>query len=105
MTRAAIELNFANAIIQANKLESCADNMRKVSSGDIRSARNQLQCAWDGNEADLFVNKMDLTAENILKIAARLDQVAQTLRSVAKTYRDAELKALEIATQRTVVIV
>lgn len=101
ITRAAIELNFANAMIQANKLDSCAESMRRVSGSDIQNARNQLQCAWDGAEADQFIGKLDLTAGNIRRTAARLEQIADTIRSVARTYRNAELRALEIATQRT----
>ncbi|MBQ6832063.1 MAG: WXG100 family type VII secretion target [Oscillospiraceae bacterium] len=100
MTRKMIDITFNNAIAQARKLESCADSMVRISNTNLPNVKAQLQAAWEGDCAAAYIDKMDLTAGNIQKTANRLYEIAGTIREVAAIFRNSELKALEIATNR-----
>ena len=101
MTKQLIEITFQNAIAQARRLESCADSMVTLANSNLPAVRGEVQAAWEGEEANAYLSKMETTGENILKTAARLYSAATTIRTVAKIFRESELRALEIATQRT----
>lgn len=101
MTKQLIEITFNSAMNQATKLDNCAASLRRIASSDISATRADLLAAWEGDNANAYVSKLDLTSGNILETAKKLENIASTLRSVARTFRDAELKALEIATLRS----
>lgn len=101
MTRQLIEITFGNALTQANQLEACADDMMRVANGSIGGIKSELGAAWQGDSANAYIAKMDLTAENITKTANKLYEIAETIRKVARIFRDTELKAIELAEQRT----
>lgn len=101
MTRQLIEITFGNAIAQANQLETCADEMVALSNRRMAEIKNNILAAWQGESAMAYTEKMDLTGEGILATANKLYQIARTLRETARQFREAELRAIEIAQQRT----
>lgn len=101
LTRQMIEITFANAIAQAKEIDECAQEMLRVANSGLGGIKSELGSAWQGDSADAYLRKVDVSASNITKTAQRLQDVAQTLRSVAEIFRDTELKAIEIAEQRT----
>ena len=101
MTREFIEITFGNALTQAKQLDICADSMEQVARSSLGTVESDLRATWEGVNADAYVQKLDLTAERIMKTAAKLREIAQTLRRVAQIFRESELKALDIAQQRT----
>jgi len=100
VTRRMIDITFNNAIAQARKLESCADSMVRISGTNLPNVKAQLQAAWEGDCAAAYIDKMEMTAAGIRKTANRLYEIAATIREVATIFRNSELKALEIATNR-----
>ena len=101
MTRQIIEITFGNAMTQANQLDQCAEEMLQLANRSMETIKGDIGMAWQGTSAEKYIQKMDLTAGNIRKTAARLQQIASTLRQVARVFRNSELRALELAEQRT----
>lgn len=96
MTQQMIEITFGNALRQAKQLEDCADDMRRVANSGMPNIQHDLASAWKGDSASAYQAKMEDTADNIRETAKKLDQIAATLRKVAKIFRESELKALEL---------
>lgn len=96
MTRQMIEITFGDALTQANQLDDCAADMRRVANNGMNNILNDLASAWEGDSASAYLAKMEDTAGNICETARKLEQIAATLRRIAKIYRDSELKALEL---------
>ncbi|MBQ6839678.1 MAG: WXG100 family type VII secretion target [Oscillospiraceae bacterium] len=101
LTRQLIEITFGNAMAQARQLDQCAEDMLKVANSNMGSIKGDISAAWQGESANAYLQKMDLTAANIVKTARRLQDIAQTLRNVATIFRNTELRAIELAEQRT----
>ena len=96
MTRQMIEITFGNALRQAKQLEDCAEDMRRVAKSGMTGIKNDLASAWKGDSSSAYLAKMEDTAGNICETAKKLDQIAATLRKVAKIFRETELNALEL---------
>lgn len=101
MTRRVIEITCQNTIAKARQLESCADSIQRLANTNLARIKNDILAAWQGNEANAYVEKIELTSENILTTANKLRNIAATLRKVTEIFRDTELRALEIAERRT----
>lgn len=96
-----IEITFGNAIAQAEQLENCADTMVQLSRTNLGNIKTDITAAWEGQSAGAYLSKLDLTADNIIRTANKLYEIAGTLRRVARIFRTSELKVLEVAEQRT----
>ena len=101
MTRQLIEITFGNAITQANQLEACADDMMALCNRRMTEVQNGIQCSSQGAGVLAYIEKMEATSEGIRATANKLYQIAQTVRETARQFRDAELRAIEIAEQRS----
>lgn len=101
MTRQMIEITFGNAMSQARQIDDCADDMMRVANRSMNSIKGDISAAWQGSSASNYLSKMDMTAANIRTTANKLYQIAETIRTVARIFRDTEIRALEIAQQRT----
>lgn len=101
MTRRMIEITCQNTLAKARQLESCAETMQRLANSNLAGIKNEILAAWQGAEADAYVGKLELTADNILTTAQKLNNIAATLRKITEIFRTTELKALEIAEQRT----
>lgn len=100
-TKQLIEITFGNALTQARQLENCADEMIRLANSNLGSIKGDLNNAWQGDSANAYLTKLDLTADNIVATANKLNQIAATIRKVAGIFRDTELRAIEVAEQRT----
>lgn len=101
MTRQLIEITFGNAMSQANQLDACADDMMRLANSSMTGIENEINMAWQGDSANAYLNKMDITASNIVTTANKLHQIAETIRGVARIFRDTELRAIALAEART----
>ena len=100
MTRRMIEITFSEAMNQASRIEACADEMSTVARSNLPGTRSDSNLAWQGSSANAYLSKVDLSGNNIQTTANRLYEIARTLRSVARAFRDAELRAIELAERR-----
>lgn len=101
MTRQMIEITFSSAMSQARQLDQCAEDMLRLAGTNLETIKSDISMAWQGDSASAYIGKMDLTAANIQKTAQRLQDIASTLRTVATIFRNTELRAIELAEQRT----
>lgn len=97
ITRAVIEMNYSNAMRQADRVAAVADNMRRLASQELGGTIQNLAANWKGQEASLYLQKGDQLMENIHRTACELQTAAQRIRTEARRVRDADLRALEIA--------
>ena len=94
-----ISITFGNALAQAQKLESSAEQMRNASQ-KLESIEASLRSEWEGESASLYLQKCEMLKQKLNRTAKELQQIASVIRKAAKAYRDAELKALHaIATK------
>lgn len=96
MTRAVIEMNYSNAMRQADRIAAVSDNMRRLAGQELGETIQNLAANWKGCEASLYLQKGDRLMENILRTAGELQTAAQKIRTEARRVRDADLQALEI---------
>jgi uncharacterized protein YukE len=92
-----IEITFQNAINQARILEECADEMEALVNSNVPDLCSELHSAWQGESAEAYINKLNLCGGNIAKNAQQLRAIAQTIRYAARRFREAELRAIELA--------
>ena len=101
-TARSISIAFSNAIAQAQKLENNAEQMR-ASKRQLDSIKASLRAEWEGESASLYLQKCELLGGKLEQTARDLDQIASVIRRSAKTYRDAEMRALEAVRTKTLV--
>lgn len=99
-TARAISIAFGNAISQAEKLENSAEQMR-ASKRQLDEIKNSLKAGWEGESASLYFQKCEQLGEKLKRTADDLEQIARVIRSSAKTYRDTEMRALNIVRTKT----
>lgn len=98
-TYKSISIAFGNALAQAQKLENSAEQMRNASR-QLDTVKESLRSEWEGESASLYLQKCDALKQKLEKTAGDLVQIAAVIRKSAKSYRDAEIKALQaIATK------
>lgn len=95
-TRATIEMNYNSAIRQAKRVESVADNMKRLANQELGGTMQSLSANWMGQEASMYLQKGSQLQEGIRRTANDLQSAAQKIRSEAWRIRQADLKALEI---------
>lgn len=101
MTRQLIEITFGNAVAQAKQLDECADAMVRLANNSIGNIKSDLNSAWQGDSANAYIAKLDLTSENIITTANKLYEIARTIRKVARIFRESELRVLALAQERS----
>ena len=101
MTRQTIEITFSSAMSRARQLDQCAEDMLRLANSNMETVKRDISMAWQGDSASAYIGKMDLSAANIRRTAQRLQEIASTLRTVATNFRNSELRAIEIAEQRS----
>jgi WXG100 family type VII secretion target len=98
---AIIEMNFAEAKAQANRLDDIASDMKRLAEKGMSEAISQLSSGWKGESATAYFAKSELLRNNILTTAQQIAEIADNIRRIAQRIYEAEMKALSIAQQRT----
>lgn len=95
-----IQLDYNNAIRQAEALKEAAGELRRTADGELQDCIAEISRNWSGENSAAYRNKCSALQEKIRKSAARLDKTADTIRQIAKNTYDAEMRAVRIATVR-----
>lgn len=95
-TRTTIEMNYNNAMRQARRVESIADNMKRLANQELGGTMQSLAANWRGQEASMYLQKGSQLQEGIRRTANELQSAAQKIRSEAWRIRQADLRALEM---------
>ncbi|WP_407385740.1 hypothetical protein [Ruminococcus sp.] len=96
-----IYCNYVNANIKAEQLEVIAATMLRSAQGDEALCQGYLANGWQGDAMNLFRGKCSEVTSQRNRTAQELKRIAQTIRRVAERNYKAEMKALEIARNRT----
>ena len=94
-----IELDYTKAMSQANELESIAEDLNSLANVDMSASLGTIKTAWSGENGDLFSSKAGSLQSQIAANARAVNKIAANIRKTAKSIRDADLKALAIASK------
>ena len=96
-----IEMNFRQAKQQADQLENLAVRLERLAKNDFRGTLQNLSSCWKGESADAYMRKGERLEDHMARTASNLKKTARTIRSVAQRTYEAEMRAREIARNRT----
>lgn len=99
-TQYSIRMDYANAKQEVERLEDLAKNVERQRK-DIINYRNGLAVQWKSDSATAYLQKMMKRVEELQGIVETLKQIAETTRTVAENTYQADMRALELAKQRT----
>lgn len=101
MTKYQIECNYRLALKRADELSETARNIMKVSENISNDVMAGLEADWHGNSATDYKRKLNLFFAKVECEAKKLENIANTIRRVAKRTYDTEMQSLEISRKRT----
>lgn len=101
MTRSEILFNYRQAVRQAEKLENLANRLKKLSQNKMRDTVGQLQGSWQSDHSNQYLSKVHRVSEEIAATAGKVMDIANAVRTTAEAVKNAELRALEIAKNRS----
>lgn len=96
-----IYYDFSRAMKKADELTEVAQNMRKSANLSFNREIDSIRSTWQGNGADIYINRACKLRDEIVDCAKRLEHTADTIRQVARRTYNTEKKAKEIANKRT----
>lgn len=95
-----IRANYNSANATADELESIASSLSRLANSDMEEAMSALGAAWQGENAERFLQKGDTVKEQILGTAKKIRTAASELRSDARATYNTEMKNLQIAKEK-----
>ena len=101
MTKYQIGCNYRLALKRADELSETARNIMKVSENISNDVMAGLEADWHGNSATDYKRKLNLFSAKVECEAKKLENIANTIRRVAKRTYDTEMQSLEISRKRT----
>ena len=101
MTKYQIECNYRLALKRADELSETARNIMRVSENISNDVMAGLEADWHGNSATDYKRKLNLFSAKVECEAKKLENIANTIRRVAKRTYDTEMQSLEISRKRT----
>ena len=99
-SRAQITFDFEMARTQAARLEAAAADIRRE-AGLLTGYKAEVAGAWESDNSVRFTGKMGRTAEELIRIAARLERTAGTIQKNARIIYNAEMEAKRLADIRS----
>ena len=92
-----IYMDFNRAYKQAQRLRQIASRVNSLANDDVGGTLNQINQNWNGDNASAFLGKGETLKGKISKTAGDLNRVAQAIIDIATRTRDAELAAIQVA--------
>ena len=95
-----ITLDYFRAIRYADSLDKISERIRSHGQTLLENG-GSIQSEWKGDNASLYLQKVDVVADNLNTISKNIQNTADTVRRVAKRTYDTEMASLEIARNST----
>ena len=92
-----INMDYAGAIRQAEELEQIAGEISTLMNDSFDACMGAVRNSWKGENADRCFGKGQQLKMQVLTTEADLRKAAAAIRSIAKSAREAELRAREEA--------
>ena len=96
-----IHIDFAKAVRHASDLTAIARDVRKCATSNLGEIEKGISIAWRSDNSARYLNKVYKVQGDIETTADNLEKIADTIIEIAKTTYDAEMRAWEIANERT----
>ena len=96
-----IFINYNDAIRKADELEEIADNLSRIANQNMEEALRTVSNSWGGENSQIYVSKGNTLKNKIETNANQLRKTARAIRTIAANTKRAELRAWEIANDRT----
>lgn len=93
-TRWEIELEYNRATGQAKELENIASEMRGLASNSLGAMTADLVSGWKGENASLYIQKVDERQEQMKQMATGIGKIAEAIREEAEKIKSLELSRL-----------
>lgn len=95
-----IRVDFQNAMNQARRLDSLADDIDQRVSSKLEDTAQSVHSAWRGDSANRYISKTQELRQQVRQTARSLRDIANDIRKIARRVYEAEMRALEIARRR-----
>ncbi len=95
-----IRMDFEKAKAAACRLDSIADSIASMLSGEYDGSLDTVRQNWRGDNATMFLTKGNELREKVNKTVSDLRATAEVVRRIAQNTYDSEMRALELARQR-----
>lgn len=89
-----IEMNFQDAVNQAQALEEASAGLAKIAGNNIPWALSAIASSWRGENAAAYIGKGEKMSDEIMSLADNLYSVAREIRFTAGAIYKAEIAAL-----------
>ena len=95
-----ITVDYINATAQAAELDNIASVLRKCGCEE-NSCRALIAGAWQGEGAGRYLAKLSESSCSVTELARKVENIADTVRRIARRTFESEMKALDISRTRT----
>lgn len=95
-----IQLDYNHAVRQAESLNQIAGELRSTANQDMQDSIGAITQSWTGSNSNAYISKYNTLKDNVVVTAGKLDEIADTLRRIARNTYDAEMAALRLAMER-----
>lgn len=100
-TKLELYINLLQANARASELERLASTLKTLSNTKLQQDLAQLSQEWTGSASREYIAQGKRLHTAILAEVRNLTAEAQTIRTIAKRTYDTEMRALEMANNRT----
>ncbi len=101
MSNLMIQLNYTQAIEQADELVRIAENVKNLSEEELAKILTDIGGCWEGRNAESYLAKAEVLRANLSRTADSIRKTADTIRAMATNIYEAEMEAENIAQVRT----
>lgn len=101
MEEATIYMNYRQAVAQADRLQAQAEQLSRVAGTRMADMMARLDGNWKGENAEAYLAKCETLQSNMTHTAQGLSAAASSIRNAAERTYKAEMRALELARQRS----
>ncbi len=100
LSSAVIRMNYNKAVQQANRLDDLARQLMNLANHNLDGTLSNINRAWDGESANLFLQKGLKAKDDMIKTARSIQNTANAIRKAAEIVRQSDMRAREIALNR-----
>ena len=101
LTEAKINMDFRQAMAQADKVDNLADRLSQVANDQLGDTLQNLSYGWKGDNAEAYLKKGARLQGKITMSSSDLHSIASSIRTAAQRIYNAEMQALDIARNRS----
>lgn len=101
MEEATIYMNYRQAVSQADRLQAQAEQLSRMAGTRMADMMARLHGNWKGENAEVYLAKCEALQNKMMRTAQGLSAAATSIRNAAERTYKAEMRALELARQRS----